>query len=141
MNILLILLSMGTAVAKFFVIGLIGWIAIIILRGICLIIEKDFEYLYDFCNKEIIADGNNLFTTAFVYAFLCGLAENLTIPIVQYITVGVMILFCIPSIISCILFIPQTLRGKFYVITFFAHLINTFCPLIMALYVLFRYVL
>ena len=141
MKALSILCSIAITQAKFFAIGLICWILIIVLRGICMVMDKNFEYLFDFCNKEIIADGNNLFLTAVVYAFFSGLAVHLTIPIVQYIIIGILILFCIPSVISCILFVPQIIRGTFYFITLLAHLLNTFCPLFIAFHALFHYIL
>ena len=127
--------------AKLFAIGLVGWILIIILRSICMVMDTDFEYLFDFCNKEIIADGNNLFSTSVIYAFFCGTAVYIPISIMQYIIIGILILFCIPSVISCILFVPQIIRGKFYFITLLAHLLNTFCPLFIAFHALFHYIL
>lgn len=127
---------------KMFGIGLIGWAAIILCRLICIFTVKDFTYLYEHIDSEIIADGNNLFTTASSYILLGFIALCLSniVPIISYIIIGIMILCCLPSIFTMF----RMLKNPPHITTsmmFLSCVINTFTPLLMTIYFLINYII
>ena len=129
---------------KMFGIGLIGWIAIILCSIICGIIVASDGISLQSTNTytEFLNDANNLFSTAAGYVFLGFWALCLVnlAPIISYIIIGFMIIACLPSVLS----ILGLFKNPPHIVTamlFLSGVINTFTPLLMALYLLTNYII
>lgn len=125
-----------------FAIGIVGWISIILCRIICIATVKDFSALYSNIDSEIIADGNNLFSTVAGYVFLGFWALCITnlVPIISYIIIGIMFLCCIPSALT----ILTLFKNPPHITTamlFLSGLINTFTPISMTYFLLSNYII
>lgn len=125
--------------AKVFGIGLVGWLSIIILR-FCFIKMNNYNSFYQEIDQEIIADGNNLFSSAIIYTLISFIAIFINVVLVKYIAIAIMFIGCLPSIFSIITRIPIIFINRNYRFLYLSNLINTFTPLIMTIYVFIEYV-
>ena len=126
-------------------IALGGWISIIIIHAICISIAQrknqsnDLSFLMQ--SKEIVADGNNLFSTAVFYYITYLIAYFTHFVWLHWILFGITAACCIPPLISLFLLLPQTIYWKdtYMNLAYIAHIINTFIPIIMSLFILFDF--
>lgn len=120
------------------VVWLLSWISIIIIYSIANAISKndnDSDSFY-FVQNEMIEDGNNLFSTGFIYLIGNVICKFINIPLIRWGILIIGIAFCIPSIFSWfVLIFPQAFRekDKYIWLTVITACINTFVPILMAL--------
>lgn len=104
--------------------------------------EEDEKYYFFFsvAKDEMIADGNNLFATGFMYLIGNIICRFINIPILEWIIMIIGILFCIPPILSCIFqLIPQAFRYRdtYISIMTITGFLSAFIPSIMAVNIYF----
>ena len=132
----------GVPLLKMFCIGFFGWIGIILCRIFCLSKIENFSILYANIDSEIIKDGNNLFSTAVGYVFLGALVLifSNSFPIISWIIIAIMIIGCIPSIISLLFMLtnPFCLASS---MMFLSGMLNALCPFFMTLFLLINHIL
>ena len=125
-------------------IWLLSWVLIIAIFSFAnLNAKEDDENCYFFfytAKDEIIADGNNLFATGFLYLLFNIVCRFINLPILQWIILIIAVLLCIPSVLSFIFqMFPQAFRYRDAYISLMTitGFINTFIPLIMAINIYF----
>ncbi len=117
-----------------------SWLTIIILNIINRAIEGD-PFITEGIENELVADGNNLFTSGLFY-FIGNLACNfIDWPVLHWILFIVGVLFCILPIISLFKMLAN-LFGlvRKYVLSFIGAVISQVIPLIMAINIYLVYI-
>lgn len=120
------------------VVWLLSWISIIVIYSIANAISKNDNdsHFFSFAQNEMIADGNNLFSTGFFYLIGNIICKFINIPLIRWGFLIIGIAFCIPSVFSWFVSIlPQAFRekDKFIWLMAITAYINTFVPFLMAL--------
>ena len=125
-------------------IWLLSWILIIVIFSYANATAKEDDescyFFFSVAKDEMVTDGNNLFTTGFLYLIGNVICRFINIPVLQWIILIIAILLCIPPVLSCISqMIPQAFRYRDKYVTLMAitGVINTFIPLIMAINIYF----
>lgn len=117
---------------------LLSWISIIVIYSIANVISKDDNnnYFFSFAQNEMIADGNNLFSTGFFYLIGNIICKFINVPLIRWGLLIVGIVLCMPSIFSWFVSIlPQAFRekDKYIWLMTITSCINTFVSILMAL--------
>lgn len=127
------------------ILWLLAWVSIIILSALTTklyyndILKYGEEYIeltpYQKCKDEMLSDGNNLFSTGFLYIITLIVCYYIGSNIISYIAIVATVIFCIPSIISLVLMLPQLfiVRNKYITIMTFSGAIHSIVPLIIAI--------
>lgn len=127
------------------IVSFLAWVSIIVVSAISTKCynkdlvkygEGSFEvWHYKTSQKEMLKDGNNLFSTALIYIVALVTCYFVKIKLVSYIIMAGMFLFALPSLFQMIVtMIPQIFQYKNKYITFMTitALINVALQLIIA---------